>query len=198
MSAEEDSAPRKRGRPTMAERAQRLDDVLDAATRLFSERGLAQVSVDEIAAAARVTKRTIYAHLGDRTDVFLASVERLRDRTVPAPVAGESLEELSIRIVEALHSDEAIGLHRLMVVEARAFPALARRFYDEGPEAYIRALAGLVPGADPGTATALFSLLLGEPHRRRLLGLIPAPDAATAAEHARAALHSLGLAPSAR
>ena len=193
MSAVEDSAPRKRGRPTAAERAQRLDDVLDAAIRLFSERGLAQVSVDEIAAEARVTKRTIYTHIGDRTDVFLAGVERLRDRTVPGRVAGESLEELSIRIVEALHSDEAIGLHRLMIVEAHAFPELARRFYDEGPQAYIRALVALLPGSEERTAAALFSLLLGEPHRRRLLGLAPAPDAAAASAHAREALRSLGL-----
>lgn len=198
MGGTEGSAPRKRGRPTAAEREQRLDDVLDSAIRLFIARGLAQVSIDDIAAEARVTKRTIYAHVGDRTDVFLASVERLRDRTMPGPSAGESLDELAIGIVKTLHSDEAIGLHRLMVVEAHAFPQLARRFYDEGPRAYIRALDALLPEPDEAKAAALFSALLGEPHRRRLLGLTPAPDATTAAAHALDTLHQLGLLPASR
>lgn len=193
MSVGTDPAPRKRGRPTVAEREQRLNDLLDTAIRLFAARGLAQVSIDEIAAEARVTKRTIYTHFGDRTDIFLASVERLRDRTVQRPTAGESLEELAIRIVTTLHSDEAIGLHRIMIIEAATFPELAKRFYNEGPRSYINALNGLLPEPDPERAAALFALLLGEPHRQRLLLLTQAPDNEAAAEHARAALRELHL-----
>ena len=193
MSVGTDQAPRKKGRPTAAERAQRLDDLLDTATRLFAERGLAQVSIDDIATEARVTKRTIYTHFGDRTDIFLASIERLRDRTVQPPTAGESLEELAISIVKTLHSDEAIGLHRIMIIEATTFPELAERFYAEGPRSYITALSALLPEPDLAQATALFALLLGEPHRQRLLRLAPAPDEQAATEHARAALHRLQL-----
>lgn len=193
MSDEDVVEPRKRGRPTAAERAQRLSDVLDTAIRLFAARGFAQVSIDEIAAEARVTKRTIYAHFGDRADIFLASIERLRDRAVRRPAAGESLDELAVSIVKELHSDEGIGLHRLMIIEASGFPELASRFYDEGPRSYISALNTLLPKPDPSTAAALFSLLLGEPHRQRLLGLTPAPDDVTATEHARRALRHLNL-----
>ncbi|OJU41501.1 MAG: TetR family transcriptional regulator [Microbacterium sp. 69-10] len=193
MSDRADPTPRKRGRPTAAERAQRLDDLLDAAIRLFAAKGLAQVSIDEIAAEARVTKRTIYAHYGDRNDVFLASIERLRDRTVQRPATGESLEELAVNIVMALHSDEAIGLHRLMIIEAARFPELANRFYQEGPHAYIHALNALLPAPDEELAASLFSLLLGEPHRLRLLGLQAAPDATAAASHALAALRHLHI-----
>jgi len=193
MSVETDPTPRKRGRPTATERAQRLDDLLDTAIRLFAARGLAQVSVDEIAAEARVTKRTIYTHFGDRTNVFLASIERLRNRTVQRPAISDTLEELAISIVKTLHSDEAIGLHRIMIIEATTFPELASRFYDEGPHSYITALNARLPEPDLDRATALFSLLLGEPHRQRLLGLTRAPDHRAATEHAHLALRQLGL-----
>lgn len=187
-------APRKRGRPTAAEREARRDDVLDAAVRLFAARGLGGVSLDEIAAEARVTKRTIYAYFGDRTEIFLAAVERLRRRTVPAAdPRADGLEALAIHIVATLHSDEAVGLHRLMIIEAAAFPELAAGFYEEGPRAYIAALRERLPGGDGARAEALFSLLLGEPHRQRLLGLRAAPSPAAAAAHARAALASLSL-----
>ena len=49
------------------------------------------------------------------------------------------------------------------------------------------------PALEP-LAEPLFSLLLGERHRRRLLGIDPQPTPAQAAAHADAALALLGLA----
>jgi AcrR family transcriptional regulator len=183
-----DTGARKRGRPTASERAQRRDDILDAAVRLLIADGYAQVTLDDVVAAARVTKRTIYAYFGDRTEIFLAAVERLRTRTLAEPDEHDSLEELAAKIVHALHSDEAIGLHRLMITEARSFPDLAARFYEDGPRTYIAALRERLPTAVADRAEALFGLLLGEAHRERLLGLRPAPSRAAARAHALAAL----------
>ncbi|SEL29881.1 TetR/AcrR family transcriptional regulator [Rhodococcus maanshanensis] len=195
MAAEGVAAPRKKGRPTDAERAQRRDDILDAAVGLFVARGFAQVTLDDIVAEAHVTKRTIYGYFGDRTEVFLAAVERLRLRALRRPSSGQDLEELATEIVFALHSDEAIGLHRLMITEAHRFPDLATRFYRDGPQAYIAALNGRLPEPDLELAQSVFALLLGEPHRQRLLGLRAGPDPTEAAAHAAAALRRLGLAP---
>ncbi|WP_232071032.1 TetR/AcrR family transcriptional regulator C-terminal domain-containing protein [Phytohabitans flavus] len=105
----------------------------------------------------------------------------------------DTLAELAAKIVLTLHSDEAIGLHRLMITEAHSFPDLAKRFYRDGPQAYITALNERLPEPDTAQAQALFTLLLGEPHRQRLLGLRAAPSRATAAAHARAALAQLSL-----
>ncbi|GAA2346441.1 hypothetical protein GCM10010170_033170 [Dactylosporangium salmoneum] len=183
--------PRKRGRPTDAERAQRRDDILDAAVRLFVAGGFEQVTLDDIVAEAHVTKRTIYAYFGDRTEIFLAAVGRLRERTLEPPAQEDDLAELAAKIVFALHSDEAVGLHRLMITEAHRFPDLARRFYEDGPRGYIAALNGRLAQPDIDWAEALFTLLLGEPHRQRLLGLTPAPTRPAAAAHARNVLNSL-------
>ena len=186
------AAARRRGRPPEAERARRRDDILDAAVRLFVQDGFEPVTLDRIAAAAHVAKRTIYSYIGDRTEVFLAAVERLRERALrPAPTDG--LEQLALAIVLTLHSDDAIGLHRLAIGESHRFPDLAVRFYDDGPLSYIAALRSRLPESDADRAEALFALLLGEPHRQRLLGLRPAPDRTEAAAHASAALSALGM-----
>lgn len=188
------TAQRKRGRPPAADRARRRDDILDVAVRLFVAEGFEPVTLDRIATAAHVAKRTIYTYIGDRTDVFLAAVERLRERALQLAPRAEGLEQLAQAIVLTLHSDDAVGLHRLAIAESHRFPDLAVRFYDDGPLSYIQALRSRLPEVHTYRAEALFALLLGEAHRQRLLGLRPAPDAAAAAAHARVALRALGLA----
>lgn len=44
--------------------------ILDAAYGLFYRRGFARVGVDEIAAAARLTKRTLYYHFDSKDDLL--------------------------------------------------------------------------------------------------------------------------------
>ncbi|MCT2582226.1 TetR/AcrR family transcriptional regulator [Actinophytocola gossypii] len=190
---EQQAGARKRGRPTEVERAQRRDEVLDAAVRLFGAGGFQRVSLDDIASEAHVTKRTIYKYFGDRNDIFLAAVERLRQRTLTlTPDDHPSLIDLAASIVHGLHSDEAIALHRLMIAEAHRFPELADRFYRDGPESYIRAIATALPEVVADRAEHLFALLLGEPHRRRLLGLSAAPTYDQARAQASAVLKTIG------
>lgn len=199
MNATSDGGQRKRGRPTTAEREERRDQILDAAVELFRTRGYGYVTIDEIASRSRVTKRTVYAYFGDKADVFSAAVERFRERALgDVARAGESLEDVSARIVYVLHADDAVGMHRLMVGECLQFPELAARFYESGPQGYIELLevclaAGALAGEADGLAEALFGLLLGEAHRRRLLGLSQAPTKEGARKHALAALRLLGI-----
>lgn len=198
MSDQAAGSRRKRGRPTAAERDERREQILDAAVDLFAANGYGRVTVDEIALRARVTKRTIYAYLGDKAEVFAAVIERFRLRAVhELTQVGDSLEDAAAAIVHVLHADDAVAMHRLMIGECRQFPELASRFYESGPRGYVelleRHLDAAPPADAPVLAEALFGLLLGEPHRRRLLGLTPAPSTHDAAEHASTALRLLGL-----
>lgn len=203
MSDDSASRVRKRGRPTAEEREQRRDQILDAAVDLFVSNGYGQVTIDEIATASRVTKRTIYTYFGDKAEVFTATIERFRGRALADFESDtESLEDVATRLVSVLHSDDAVGLHRLMIGESAQFPELAARFYASGPHGYIELLASHlrdrpITQEDDRLAEALFGLLLGESHRRRLLGLSPAPTQAAAREQARGALVVLGIAGSA-
>ncbi|ROP72552.1 TetR/AcrR family transcriptional regulator [Curtobacterium sp. PhB115] len=172
----------KRGRPTADERAARDDRILDVATDLFLEHGFAGVALDRIAAEAGVTKRTLYTAVGDKP-ALLRAVVRRQHTYEDAPAA--DLETTAAAICGALLSDRAVALHRLVIAEALRSPEAAREFLDAGPLAAQDALVRA--GAAPGTAAELFTLLLGELHRERLLGLAPAPTPAeVAARSARA------------
>lgn len=192
------TAARRPGRPRTAERAARRAGLLDVAIRIFGARGYGATTIEAVASEAGVTKRTIYQHFTDKAGLFVAAVES--QHAHEHTIAGEDLESLATRIVHTLHGDQAVTLHRLVVAEALQFPDLAAAFYTHGPTSSTEALAhhlaehlGAAP-SDPvddairSLAEALYTLLLGEAHRRRLLGLAPAPTVEQAREHARGAI----------
>lgn len=53
--------------------------ILDAAYELFHRKGFSRVSVDDIAAAARFTKRTLYYHFETKDALLAAVMETQRD-----------------------------------------------------------------------------------------------------------------------
>jgi AcrR family transcriptional regulator len=52
--------------------------ILDAAYRQFYKRGYNRVGVDEIAAAAKVTKRTLYVHFESKDKLLAEALELYR------------------------------------------------------------------------------------------------------------------------
>jgi AcrR family transcriptional regulator len=67
---------------------QRRAVIVEAAGRLFGERGYDGARLDDVAAAAGVTKPILYRHFADKERLYLALLERHRDDlsrfTVPA------------------------------------------------------------------------------------------------------------------
>jgi AcrR family transcriptional regulator len=202
--------PAKRGRPAAGERAIRRTRILDAAVTRFAADGFDGTSIEDIAATAGVTKRTVYVYVGDKAAIFSAAVEREHDRIRAVASDSATLPEVAAALVFVLLSDPAIVLHRLVIAEAPRFPQLARDFYTAGPQHSIDLLARLLPEADPayaahpqpdvhpdaadmGRGQALYTLLLGESHRRRLLALDRAPTRAQARARANWALRTLTM-----
>jgi AcrR family transcriptional regulator len=68
------TAPQKR-----LPRAARRELILESAGRLFGESGYAHTSLDDVAAAAGVTKPILYRHFDSKKDLYLALLERHRD-----------------------------------------------------------------------------------------------------------------------
>jgi TetR/AcrR family transcriptional repressor of mexJK operon len=191
-------ALRKRGRPTAAERRARENEILTTALGVFLRSGYGASTLDELAAAAQVTKRTLYAYYGDKSGLFTAMVRDLAAAvSLDASADRDTLETLAARIVSRVHSDELVALHQLVIGESGRFPELALILHSNGDARHIARLAEHIRaerGAGLGhLAEPLFSLLLGERHRRRLLGIDPAPSAAQAAAHAHGAIKQLGL-----
>jgi AcrR family transcriptional regulator len=62
--------------------------ILDAAVRVFSERGYHNASMDEISDVAGVSKPMIYAYLGSKEDLFAACINREATRLLEAVTRG--------------------------------------------------------------------------------------------------------------
>src|SRR5947207_1830322 len=56
---------------------QRREQILDAANALFAERAYDDVSIEDIASAAGVTRGLVHHYFGGRNDVYVGLLERL-------------------------------------------------------------------------------------------------------------------------
>jgi AcrR family transcriptional regulator len=72
------------------------DLILDAATRLFYSRGLRAVSLEEIAAAADLTKRTLYYHFPTKEDLIVAYLDRWKNRARPQDRVGSASDPVAL------------------------------------------------------------------------------------------------------
>ena len=78
---------------TRLSRDDRMEQTLEAARTLFSERGYADVTMDEIAAEVGVTKPLLYNYFGNKERLYIACMERAGDAleaAVGAAVAATS------------------------------------------------------------------------------------------------------------
>jgi AcrR family transcriptional regulator len=67
---------------------QRRDQILDAANVLFAQRGYDEVSVEDVANAAGVTRGLVNHYFGGRKEVYIGLLERLgaiREEQLPPP-----------------------------------------------------------------------------------------------------------------
>lgn len=74
-------------RASAADAARTSRQVLDAATLLFGERGFADVSLDDVAQSAGVTRGAVYHHYGSKAGIFSAVAAGLQARVAEAVVA---------------------------------------------------------------------------------------------------------------
>jgi TetR/AcrR family acrAB operon transcriptional repressor len=98
-------------RRTKTEAAATRVALLDAAQRVFRERGVAHASLAEVAAAAGVTRGAVYWHFRDKADLFAALCERVQlPMEAMLASAGEIRQQDPLGALRALAVD---GLTRL-------------------------------------------------------------------------------------
>lgn len=99
-SAQESEAgagkPRTRRRLSVDERREEL---LNAALELFSHRRAADVSIDDVAAAAGASRALVYHYFGSKEELYIAALRtaaRQLDELLEPPTEGKPLDRLSV------------------------------------------------------------------------------------------------------
>ncbi|MFI9504303.1 TetR/AcrR family transcriptional regulator [Nocardia sp. NPDC052566] len=75
------------GRAVVERKAERRLRFLEAATRIFAERGYAACSLADVCAAAGLSKRQFYEEFQTREDVLVAAYDRIQDEAAAAVFA---------------------------------------------------------------------------------------------------------------
>ena len=110
--------------------------IVEAAERLFLDRGFGSVSMDELAAAAGVARRTLYNQFASKEEIFREMLLRvsgqLEDAFPPGIETQGAVEEvlrLVARMILQLHKrPEYLGFLRMVVADSRQFPWIAEEF----------------------------------------------------------------------
>jgi TetR/AcrR family transcriptional repressor of mexJK operon len=127
------SARPRSGRPTKEQAGQITGHIIDVATRLFRESSFESISIDLIAATARISKQTFYARFASKEELYVAVIRKSVDSLL-MPAAGEAdragpIEVTLIRIGVELSrralTPAAVALNRLVTSESHQFPQLA-------------------------------------------------------------------------
>jgi AcrR family transcriptional regulator len=121
------------GRPPKEMEGEVEERILDAAHKVFLERGFEGSSIDEIAVAARSGKPTIYARIGDKRALFTAVVMRdvvgriaqfKSDMSIDGTIE-ERLVRVAIAMLQWTLESERMALLRLAIAEVNRFPEIA-------------------------------------------------------------------------
>ncbi len=175
-------------------------EILDAATMVFSENGFVGASLDEVVAAAAVSKQTLYKHFTDKASLFRQIVLEIGNEVdaqfldLPEPAAIDDVEDwiqaLALRFSRSVMDPKVQRIRRLVIAEAPRFPDLAITYWERGFQRVIATVAehfrelagaGKLQAPDPLIAAQHFAgLLLWIPSNRTMFS--GRPDVVTADE----------------
>jgi AcrR family transcriptional regulator len=183
--------------------------ILTAAFEAFRGRGYATTSTLEIATRAHVSKRDLYALVGNKQQMLIAAIgERakrlrapadmpmLRDRATLARV----LTAFGTQFVREVSDPHVVGVFRLAIAEAIQAPEVARTLDSLGREASRAALrrimtdahaAGLIDGRPADLAEQFAGLLWRDLLISLLLGVVERPNPRAIEARARDAAEAL-------
>lgn len=188
----ESESARPRGRPRGASDT----EVLEVARSILLSSGLAGMTMDAVAARARVSKGSLYRDHRSKDALFAAVVsdwvDRGRDAMRPPLdklVSAVDVDAALLRFAGVLQtavlSPEVAGMRALVAAEADRFPVVARGYLENSWHRNIASLAdafatlqrrGLLREGDPAVAAEQFTwMVVGAPLNRASYGLTPAP-----------------------
>jgi AcrR family transcriptional regulator len=183
MDSETPSKPSSgRAARARSDAARSEDAILAAARTLFLEAGFEGVNLEAIAAAAGVSRQTVYNRFGGKEALFRAMLRRHWGGMlawadwVRESIGGVTFDDPAAKLVQIAgaiyrfaEEGDQIAFTRLVIAESRARPWIGEEFYRFGKAPTLEALSGVL-GAMAAQG------VIGCPHpdiaARQFLGLI--------------------------
>ena len=128
--------------------------IVQGARKAFLLGGYDETSTDQVAAAAGVSKATVYTHFRSKKEMFLAVIEAECEGRIDAAtdidcdtenIAG-ALRSLARNVISLLLTPEVLDMYRVAVSGSRRFPEFGDTFYSAGPELGMRSIARCLCG----------------------------------------------------
>lgn len=167
-------------------------ELLKVATDQFLAQGYEGLSLDAVIARTGGTKSNVYTLFGNKARLFQAVVDdlcrnlagRFDDLQLSSLPPEEALRAFGRRYLSTVLDKHGLRLHRLMIAEARRFPAVARRWYRMEREAVEEALVkylqtqpkARLAGSPEQMARLFLNALSGELLLRQLVTGGPTPS----------------------
>lgn len=153
-------------------RADKPRQIVAAARELFLSQGYGATSMDAVARAAPVSKRTLYNHFESKEALFAAVLRSAWGTLTDAPtvlVEGDvraTLRRYVERLAAHWREPDVIPFLRLLICEGARFPELADVYYKAGKAPAVKELASYLEGVDDRLA------LDAETRAAQFLGMI--------------------------
>jgi AcrR family transcriptional regulator len=179
--------------------------ILQAAFSAFTTNGYAQTSTLEIASRAKVSKRELYALVGNKKETLVACITaRARRLQLPPDFPKVRDQDTLVRaltgfgelILRELSDVSVIAVYRLAIAEGQRVPEIAHTIDSKGRETSRTALkeiliqarsSGFLDGSLEEMAEQFFALLWGNLFANLLLGLADPPSPSQVRRRARSA-----------
>jgi len=137
MQISADDTEAKPGRRVAGQDPAKRNQILDGAKRCFLDVGFDAASMNEVTAAAGVSKGTLYVYFEDKVAILSALIEREKLAALSAAAnalnAGgttrEALTRFGTHVTTRLTADEVIKAQRMVLGVAERFPEIAQRFF---------------------------------------------------------------------
>lgn len=177
------------GRPTREQAEARNLELLDTALEIFLNRGYEQTTMECVAVAVGMTKRTVYSRHPDKAALFKATVQRAIKGQIVSEATLAKLERNDLEVtltavarmrVAQVLTPEGLKLQRIINTESYRFPEIFMMSYEQGAGPIIAFLAGLLRHHHKAetvcvdqpemAANAFMSMVVGGPVRMSVSG----------------------------
>jgi AcrR family transcriptional regulator len=183
--------------------------ILNAAFATFSKHGYSETTTLEIAQRARVSKRELYALVGNKQEMLVACIRSRAQRLEMPPSSlpprdraalARELEQSGAKLLREVSSRTVIAVFRLAIAEAERAPEVAQALDEIGREASRSGLreifdrarsSGLIDGNPSEAAEQFTALLWGELLMSLLLRVAEPPEEKEMTRRARAAANAV-------